>query len=558
MNTTKTITSVLFGILFLTAVVSAVVGLSLSTSSLEFKTNNQALDIVITNGADPATIDISTPAIVTDGISTVSFILSDTQFLSVPASGQNTLTVTSSGNPQILNFGDYSSSFTITATNTASQTATKTVNLNTISSFCKDGPVGTDLEISKVDINNNGNGKDDEWEPLDEIEIEVQVENNGNVDVDDVILELGFFDNSGKNNVDDFDFDDTDEEEIELGDINDGKEEEYTFTLIVPPDFEDGNYKLALKAYGDKLGESVECTDFSDDLSNDFYEAISVDRVSDSERFVVVDDIILQEQATCGEAVSGSFTLFNIGDEDQERVLITMKSNELQIDQEFELTKDLDQGDDEDFSFTFVVPDDAVNKLHTLNFRTFYDYNRGSYREQSEETFFGFLNVVGCGVPPGGPTGPTGAGNVLISASLDSDAVAGEELVISATLTNLGTSAATFTVDAKAFQTWAELDSISPRVLNLAPGESRSTTLRFNVDEDVEGSQSFVIETESNGNIDVQEVEVNIKGKENTNSGITGFAGFDLGNNNLIWVIAVVNIILIILIILVAVRISRR
>ena len=51
---------------------------------------------------------------------------------------------------------------------------------------------------------------------------------------------------------------------------------------------------------------------------------------------------------------------------------------------------------------------------------------------------------------------------------------------------------------------------------------------------------------------------MNIQG-EDSDGGITGFAGFNLGESGgLLWVIAIINVILIILIIVVAVRLSRR
>ena len=42
------------------------------------------------------------------------------------------------------------------------------------------------LEISDFDVNNKGEGGDDEWEFLDEIEVTVEVENTDNDNIDDV------------------------------------------------------------------------------------------------------------------------------------------------------------------------------------------------------------------------------------------------------------------------------------------------------------------------------------------------------------------------------------
>ena len=54
-----------------------------------------------------------------------------------------------------------------------------------------------------------------------------------------------------------------DEEKIDLGRLNDGDEETVIFTFRVPPDFDAGSYKLAVKAYSDasNSGENLECTE---------------------------------------------------------------------------------------------------------------------------------------------------------------------------------------------------------------------------------------------------------------------------------------------------------
>jgi hypothetical protein len=549
----KKFTLFLFGILVLSSIVAALLSISLSTSTLEFTKLNQQKDLVITNNGDAATISItpSTPS-VSDGTTTIGFSLSDNNF-ALAAGSSKTIMITSNGNPQNLKFGQYTSTLTITADDGVQTPATQTTTVKAVSSFCSAGPVGGNLTLSKVKIDNQ-DGKDDEWELLDTIEIEVEVDNDGNDDIDDVFIEIGLFNSNGNNIIDDMEHDHPDEEERDVGNIRDGKDEKATFVFRIPADVDDGGYRLAVKAYSDDLGETVECVDFSNDLNNDFYETVDIDRVSDEERFIVVDDILIDEQATCGEAVSGFFTVFNIGDEDQERVLISMKNAELGLDQKFEITQDLDQGDDDTLSFVFTVPNTVEDGIYNIEFRTEYDYNNGVYREISEDTFLGFLQVIGCKAGPGST--PTPTGKVLISASLSSDAKAGEELVVTTSITNIGTDTLTSLLNARTFQSWAELSSISPTSLSLAPGESKTSTFTFNVKSTASGTQSFIIESNSAGNIDVQEVEVNIAGGS---APVTGFAGFNLGGgSNLIWIIAIVNIILIILIIIVAVRLSQR
>jgi uncharacterized membrane protein len=147
--------------------------------------------------------------------------------------------------------------------------------------------------------------------------------------------------------------------------------------------------------------------------------------------------------------------------------------------------------------------------------------------------------------------GPAQSSTAIITASLQSDAVAGQALVIDSTITNVGDETETFTISARGFSSWATLEDISVSSITLEPGQTGDVEFTFNVQEDAEGSQSFTIQTAAGAKIDAQEVEVNIK------SSSEGF-NFDFGDNGIVWVIAIVNLALILLIIVVAVRLSRR
>lgn len=442
-----------------------------------------------------------------------------------------------------LDFGD--NKVTITAEASDGTIATSEVSIR--NTFCKEGGVGGNLQID-VEIDNKGEGDDDEFHYLDEVEVEVEITNDGNDEIDDIVAELGFFDSDGRNVADDLEFLNTDEEEIEVGDLDEDDDEKVTFRFKVPADMDDGNYKLAVKAYSDDLGEDEECVDDSNDLSNSFYESVSIERETDEERFIVVDDILVDEQLACGDVLSGSFTVYNIGDEDQERVQIVMTDTSLGVEQVFDILDDLDEGKDEDFTFSLPIPLDAQEGSHTLRFKTFYDYNRGSFREESEDTFVATYNLIGCSgtVPIGGTT------SVQVSASLESEAKSGEDLIVKTSLTNTGDEVLTINVDAENFNSWAVLNSVSPSTLTLNPGQTGTATMTFTVDEDASGTQSFVIEARNSatgGILQVRDVEVNIDGGI-TSSGLSG--------SGLIWVIGIVNVILIVLIVVVAVRLSRR
>jgi uncharacterized membrane protein len=124
---------------------------------------------------------------------------------------------------------------------------------------------------------------------------------------------------------------------------------------------------------------------------------------------------------------------------------------------------------------------------------------------------------------------------------------------VTATITNLKSESATFTLDVFGFQSWASLEDISDRLLQLDSGESKDVTITFTVDEDASGEEEFTIGVVSEGISESRDVLVNIEG-ESTG----GVGGFSFGNNTYLWIIGIINVILIILIIIVAVRISSR
>jgi hypothetical protein len=440
----------------------------------------------------------------------------------------------------------------------ASKNVEDTATFTVKSTFCSAGSVGGDLRISDVKVDNQGEGKDDEWILLDTIEVEVQVDNDGNDDIDDVFVELAFYDSSGNNQVNDFEFDNADEEEYDLGKIKDGKDETATFKFKVPADYDDGNYKLSVKAYSDDLGESVECTDTSTDLEvDDLYSVISVERESDEGKFIAFENSVFgPSEATCGESITLTTDVYNIGDEDQDQVKVILRNSEMNLNEFVEIRTDLDQGDKESILFNFVVPQGLSDKIYTLDLTAEYDYKNGNYREGSDSATPLQLKVLGC---KGGTglTGLSGQKIAAVNAVLDSDAIAGQELVVIATITNLKTETASFVVDALDFQSWGSLVEISGRVFELDSGESKDVVLTFDVDEDAEGEESFLVEVVSGSESETREISVNIQGAAMT-GGSKGPSFSGLGDNAYLWIIGIVNIVLVILIIVVAVRISRR
>ena len=516
------------------------------TSSLAIEakdiTKTQAGTVKVTNTGNTALNNIALSSV---GAFNLAF---SKDILTLAPGTSETVTATSSGF-DTLKFGD--NTVTITAKDTTlSPSVQATASVVIKETFCSNGPVGGDLKLSNINIDNTGKGTDDEWDLLDEITVEVEVENtNKNDDVNDVFIELGLFDSSGNDMVDDLDFSNTDEESIDLGDLRDDDQDTVTFSFKVPADFDEGNYKLAVKAYSDDLGEEFECTDTASDLSDKTFEKISIIREDDSGKFIAFDDIqISPADVTCGDTVSIKMDAVNIGDEDQDQVRVNLDNTELGLHLAREIRNNLDQGDKEAVEFVFTVPQ-TEDKSYSLAITSDYDYRRGEYGESSDESETIMLNVAGCSLSPG-----TGTKIAAISATLESDAKEGSELVVKSTITNLQSTTADFIVDASGFESWASLSSISSRIVSLDAGESKDVTITLKVNDDVSGQNSFVIKAQSGSQVESRTVSVNV-----ASGSAGGFSGFSLGGDNtLIWVIGIVNVILIILIIVVAVRLSRR
>ncbi|MEK6908576.1 MAG: putative S-layer protein [Nanoarchaeota archaeon] len=432
----------------------------------------------------------------------------------------------------------------------SSQVATTSFNVK--KTFCSAGQtLNSNLTIDSVSWDNNGEGEENDWELLDEIEVEMDIKNNNQDDEVDVVAVLGLFDSSGNDVSDELTFlgdSREDEEQIEIS-IDDDSEETVNWEFKVPADFDAGEYKLAVKVYDEDAGQNNDCKDTASELDENFYQPITIEQTSDEGRFVIVDEIELDNQLTCGETATGQFTVFNVGEDDEERVRITIRNRDLNIDLVREITSDLDQGEDETLDFSVTIPATVPSGTYTLEFLTEYDYDDGVYDQEGDESFDYSFEVIGCTQNTGNP-GSGGLTNIRIDAELDSEAKAGEELVVVATVSNTGTEDATYSISARGYSSWAELTDISPGTISVDAGESKEVIIKMMVNKDTSGLQSFDMQVSEGSRSQIQEIEVELASSDSL--------GLLSSGSSLIWIIGAVNLILIILIIVVAIRVSRR
>jgi len=342
------------------------------------------------------------------------------------------------------------------------------------------------------------------------------------------------FDSSGTNVINNLDFSSSDNELINVGDISSSDTDTETFSFQVPSDFNTQDYTLWVKTYSD--GQQVsECDDRSKD--------ITVKSETDKGKYIQFNNLrVTPSQATCGDSVVISGDAVNLGSKTQDQIELNLTNPQLGINSVQEFKKNLNEGDKDSFSFAVNLPQNIQNKVYNLELTSDYDWKSSyGYVDTSSDSTLIPITVIGCVQVP--------VVNSAISASPDT-ASAGKAYSVTATVTNVGNSTATFNIDASNYNSWATLNDISDTSFSLSPGQSRDVTFNFNVNSDATGTKSFTIGSTVNGNTDSKAVQVAIQG--------SGSLGNWFQNNSLVWVIGLVNLILIVLIIVVAIKVARR
>lgn len=407
------------------------------------------------------------------------------------------------------------------------------------------------LEVKRIEFSNNGLqygsfGEDDEWFPFEEIEVEIEIESD-DYDIDDISLEWGIY------SLDDAEWLIDIDEESDFN-LKDGDEEQVLITFKLDDDLDidldefidnSENYRFYVIANG-VIDDNNAGADDGEDTCDYDYESATIIIESD---FVILDNIDMPETLSCGETATITADVWNIGDRDQDEVSIEVYGREsvLEFGKIIEVG-DMDAFDRQQISFVFTVPKNIDEKYYNLVFEI-RDEDDDVYENDFDEDLAKFTVPFkvegGCG---------TSVSEVLISASLESEAKAGQEMIIKATVTNNGDELETFTINAAEFGTWANLISQDLNTLVLNEGQSKDVLFTFDVKKDISGNQMFFIELVSGDDVTRQPVSVNVE-KAGSFLGITGLT---IGDNASLWGLGILNIILIIVIVIIAVKIARR
>jgi len=517
------------------------------TSSLSPLTSSQTSTFTITNNGNTAVsgINVNVDAL-TYGGKTITVTASPSTISSLGPGSSQTVELSA-------NIPTSEESLLDGATTTVRVTATGiteiTRQLSVQSSYCEAGDIG-DLEIDRIKFTNNGNpfaindfGDKNDWFLTDEIEVEVRVKNN-NADekIRDVTVAWGLYDiSTGEFIMDD------EENSFNLdasGKSNDDKTITFTFTLDpndFDSDFSEGDFEFFVKAYSDDLGEDNQCNSIVNSEVN----------IRKDNDFVVLNNIVLlSDSIPCNGLLEGEFDVWNIGDSDEDDVSVRIFNNELGIDDEIAIGS-LDALEDKSsVRFSYPIPQNAAEKSYVLNFEVLDEYGDIFQNDDDDEAEFVSKSFQVSG------SCQAQQGNVLINALLDSEtpsAVPGQQVIVEATLRNLGNTEATYTVSVEGNTGWSNLISVSPNVVTLAAGESKVVNIVLKINDDATGDNEFTINANNNGQITSQKVVLSISSSSGQPTNLGPFAQ-NIKDNWFIYLIILVNLILIIAIILVVRR----
>jgi len=535
---TKTLSLFTIGALVLVLALNLVSAFTISVSDFTF-TNSNTQSFTLTNTNTTDSLEITIPPTVTvtgEGSYSVTFnvVAAET---TIPASGSTTITINPATTIDFDSFDlgkIYSSTFEIVNTVDSTEKATITVGVEN-SEYCEISDNGNlDISIDDINVLSGGFGDDEDyWYPGDEIEIDVVVENNADDDMENIEIEWVLMTADGEEVMD------GDEKDF---DLNDGDEETVTIAFTLDPkDLDDSteNYIFRVRATG-------EDTDLEEDTCQSDYQDIEIRIEKD---FVVLTDIdFTSDLATCGSEIEITADVWNVGERDQDDVYVLVSNLELGLKNERIEIGNIDSFESESLNLRFTVPEDADEKIYTIEFRV-YDEDDDIYvNDEDDDSYYTYRLTVegGCGNPQP---------EVLVTAVLESGGRAGEEMVIKATVTNTGNDLVSLNLEASGYSSWASDATLDSDALVLASGASEDVLITLDVNKDAVGDKSFNMDVTSSGSlITSQPISVTIVGRSGfLTGGVIGITG----DNWYLWAIGALNIILVIIIIVVAVRVAR-
>jgi hypothetical protein len=551
-----------FGILALVLLSLSVVSATITLGEISQLGRTSGSFNVVIDSSENETIDLVVVDLITKNAKSINFSVDDLLFPMTIMDNESKTVVVSYRVDSGFDFGfNEELSTLLKVTGSVSGVANKTVFFDVNEDFCEEGcdNVG-ELKIKDLEydlVEGEGDADDDYFYPLDDIEIIFEVDNDGDWDIENIEITMCLYD-VDTDDVNDcvFDEDDFDLSEDDF-DLDKGDDIEVVATLEIDPDeLTAGNsdYKIFVSATG-----KIDDSDASDAIDGSVTSASEVEEfeiLTDSD-YVVVDDFELSSDiVSCGSTIQISAKVWNVGkdDLDDDEVFVKVFSKALDIEEEFEFDRGIDSMDFEEITFTFDVPQDLIEKkTYYVEFSAFDDEDMGNNdyfenEDEDEAKYDFFFAVQDCG----GADVINDVNKPVVGAELISeDVVVGSEVLVKTTVTNPADTRDNFVVYVNGYESWAELVSVQPSVLDLGAGETGEVMIKFK--PTTSGVHVFNVRISSpNSNI-VQDVSLNVE----ESPSIFSFGDFGEGNV-MYWIAAVLIVLIILLFLLIIILMIRR
>jgi hypothetical protein len=488
----------------------------------------------ITNtGNDSITINSVPSLAITDAKSNSVTITFSSLPVTITAGGSATITATAGTIPSNFGLGTFTKTITLTDT-----TATLTAKITNDACAYPNINGNLDIDVDSIDVV-KGFGDNSEWYPLDEIEAKINVANNGDEDIKNIVVKWELYDQTTQTKIisgeeDDFTLKDGDETDLTVN-----------FTLDKISKLKAGD-KYVFYAWATGKDYSIDdsnrnvCISTTNEASGEDSISLNLDN-----NFVVLDSIAVSNSASCGNQVEVTGKAWNIGEDDQQDVYFKVYNSALGINQKVDLG-DIDSLESNDFTFTINVPTDAQEKDYDLNFIVYDDSDDVFENDNGDQSKTSILFTVTGGCSTEAPAS--------ITASLESEASAGKELIVKTTITNTDSKTNTFSLGLDQYSSWASLDNIDKTSLTLNAGESQEVVIKLKVNNDALGDQKFNVVVKNGEKVLSQPVSVSIAKPSFDFGGL--FSGTN-GNSYLYGIIAL-NVLLVLGIIIVAAKMSKK
>jgi hypothetical protein len=434
-------------------------------------------------------------------------------------------------------------SVTITATADGGTTTTGKVSSETPYCGLTKNLENIDITIKDINVKQGFGDDEDYWYPFDVVEIELEISNEGNYDMEDIEVAWALYASNGKKITDD------EESDFKL-DSDDDKT--IIITIRLDDNIDDLENVDEVVFYARAKGKIDDKDSSNDGESTCEEDSQRIDLITDDDFVVLGDfeingmslvDSELKESVACGSELQLIADVWNIGDSDQDEVMVLIRNTELGISKKVTIG-DIDSFDYEKLEALLEIPENAEAKYYTLEF-LIYDEDSDLFEtsEDDKAIFKVLIKVDGnCKV----------ADSTKVTASLvTASPKAGEQLTVKTTITNTGDNIATYILNVADYSSWATLEDFE-KSLTLVAGEQRDVELTFNVKDDVSGTKVFNIEVIEGTTVTKQPVQVTIEAQKSL------FGNVSLPENKYLWIIGAVNVLLIFAIIFVAIRLSRN